>query len=64
MGGSAQEICIEVILLIIIQEGEYYLVNTLVDFLRNQEDFELAGGFLPVDSGQNPPAGRISAVGF
>ena len=41
---------------IIIQEGVFYLVNTLVDFFWNQEDFELAGGFLPVDSGLNPPA--------
>ena len=49
---------------IIIQEGEFSLVNALEDFLLNQEDFELAGGFLPVDSGKNPPAGRISAVGF
>ena len=49
---------------IIIQEGEFYLVNTLVDFICNQEDFELASGFLPVDSGKNPPAGRISAMGF
>ena len=41
-----------------------WAIGPLPSCFWNQEDFELAVGFLLVDSGKNPPAGRISAVGF